>query len=838
MRHPVRTLLTIFGVSLGVAVTLSVQLIGDEILSSHRRSLEQIAGKAELTILAGEGGMSRSLGDRVAEMGGVAHVEPLLERRLLEPGRGPILLLGIDFLGDDSLRSIEAAEGDEEIIEEPIAFLNSTESVLVPESFARNRGLHRGDQFELVTPVGKRSFRIRGLLQDKGVVRSFGGDVVVMFLDAAQVALGLDEMITRLDVASTDELSAGQLRENLQQALGTNFEVEFPLVRGARLEQMMEGMNQALLLLAALAIWVGMLLAYNAVEISVRQRQREIAILRAVGADQKTIMFQVLMEAMVLGFLSTLLGITLGIFTASGGLSSTAETVSTVYEVVKVGHLQVQWWDLLPALLIGLLIPVIAAIRPARWVAARPPHLGLSRPGSDRVDIQAETRALMVGGAVSVAGLACFLTPGAEQQVWLGQLGFGLVMFGALFLAPAALSALVRLIPRFLGPWLSAETIIATDHVVRDRRRAALNIASLVAGVATVVTIATYITSIKETYDGWLDSTIPADLFVTAGSSFGVSRNLPLDPSVAQLMSELPEVDEMLMVRLFDVDHIDRPIKLLSLPMRKYLGHSDPIVLFGQLPAPSEFDVERQCLVSENLSRRGGYLPGSNLVLDTPSGPQEFEVAAVIMDFTSDQGLIVMDRERFISLYRDDRVDTIDLFLRPDASALDVQEKIRRLWGEEFDLFVLTSKEFKAEALELIDQFFELFRLLQFVTLVIAVLGITTTLIASVLDRTQEVGLMRAVGSTPGQIVRIVITEAGLIGGLSSVLGAALGCVTGVLFLETVVLATAGWFLPYRFPADALLLTTLMVTIASAFAGIYPAWWCARQPTLEAMREE
>ena len=140
--------------------------------------------------------------------------------------------------------------------------------------------------------------------------------------------------------------------------------------------------------------------------------------------------------------------------------------------------------------------------------------------------------------------------------------------------------------------------------------------------------------------------------------------------------------------------------------------------------------------------------------------------------------------------------------------------------------------------MELMDQFFGMLRLVQFVTLVIAVLGVTTTLIASVLDRVQEIGLMRAVGSTPGQIVRVVLTEAGFIGGASALVGGALGCITGAFFLRSVVIASVGWKIPYRFPGSTLPLTILAVAAAATVAGLYPAIWSARQPTLEAIAEE
>jgi putative ABC transport system permease protein len=838
LQHPIRTLLTLFGVALGVAVTLAVHLIGAEILNSHRRSLETIAGKAQLTVSAGESGLSRDVTERIAEVEGVAHVDPLLEKVLIEPGKGPVVLLGIDFLGDAALRQVEATEGDEEILEDPIAFLNSTESCVVPLSFARRRKLEKGSSFELMTSVGKRRFVIRGLLKDKGPAQTFGGDVVIQYLDAAQVALELDETITRVDLAAEPGLDPAVLKERLRRELGSGFEVDWPQARGARLEEMMAGLNQALYMMAALAVWVGVLLAYNAVEISVRQRQRELAVLRALGAERRKVVGLVLLEAGVLGLGSTLLGITMGYVMARGGLASTASTVSEVYELVRVDEVRLGLASLIPALCVGLLVPLLGALRPARWVAGRPPVTGLTRPVEEGEDRRGERLGLVLGLSVVLAGVALFASPQAKLHPWVGQAGFGIVLLGALFFAPATVSALARGTHALLGPRSSAEATVALDHVIRDRRRAALNVASLVAGVTTVVTIATYIHSLTATYTGWLDNALPANLYITSGHSFGMNHNTPLDPSIGKLFSDLPEVEAVMHVRMQDVEFRGKPIKVLSLEVDEYHRRAKPVVLQGTLPGPGALADGRRALISENIARREGLGPGSEFDLWTPSGMQRFTVEAVVLDFTSDQGLIVLDRVPFVRLFRDPLVDTFDLFLKDPEDTASVQQLIRQRWGEDYDLFVLTSTDFKAEGMRILEDFFRLLDLLQFVTLLIAVLGVATTLIAAVLDRTQEVGVMRAVGSTPGQIVRIVLTEAAFIGGFSAILGVSLGLLTGYLFLNSVVLATVGWSFPWRAPGASLPGIVGAVAAASVLAGIYPALWSARQPTLDSMRTE
>jgi putative ABC transport system permease protein len=838
LEHPVRTGLTVLGVSLGVAVVVGVDLLAGEILAANRRSLEAIAGKAQLTVTAGETGMDREVADRIFKLQGVAHVEPLLERQLVEPDRGPILLLGVDFLGDNALRQVEADPADQEVIDDPIAFLNSTKAVVVPESFATRRGLKKGQSFSLATGEGSREFVIKGLVRDRGPARAFGGDVVLMYLDAAQVALGMGDRVSRIDIGLDEGVAPETAKRAIAAELGPAFTVDFPMRRGARLEQLMAGLSQALYTMAALAIAVGILLAYNAVEISVRQRRRELAILRAIGTDRRIILTLVLIEAVLVGAIATVVGLSLGYVLARLGLASTAQSVSDLYDVVKVDEVTLAPRHVIMGGIVGLLIPFVGALRPARWIAGEPPVAGLTRSAAEEIAEPSLWRGLGVGVAVCAFGVAVLSLPIARESMRVGYMALGIMLIGAIFLAPSVVSALARATRRLFGWRLAAEEVIALDHVIRDRRRAALNVASLVAGVAAVLTVATYVTSLHFTYQRWLAAAVPADLFVTAGSKLAMTHNTPMDTGLGDDLRRLPGVDAVFQVRVADYDFHDRPIRLVSAEMGGYLQYGSWLILEGGVRPDGPTVRGHGVLVSENLARREGLKAGDPITLPTPSGPRDFQIEAVVVDFTSDQGVILFDRQPYVSLFKDDRVDSFDLFLKQGVDPLPIQQQIRQEFGTRNDLFVLTNSEFKAEAQRLIDQIFALLDLLQLVTLLIAVLGVSTTLVAAVLDRTREVGVMRAVGATPGQVIRIVLVEAGFIGATASILGAALGTLCGAMFLRSILVATVGWALPWVVPGSSYVVVLLGVTYASVIAGIYPAWWSARQPTLDAIQTD
>jgi putative ABC transport system permease protein len=832
-------ILTLLGVSLGVAVTIAVDLLCTEILAANRRSLEAIAGKAELTVTHGEAGLDRTLTDRILHIPGVAHVDPLLEVQLMEPGRGAILLLGLDFLGDKALRQLEAVPDDSAIIEDPIAFLNSTSAALVPKSFAARRGLKKGDRITLMTPAGQRPFVIKGLLEDRGPAQAFAGDVVVMYLDAAQVALKLGERITRIDIGLQPHTTPAMVRDRIKAALGPGYSVDFPSRRGAQLDDMMASMKQALYTMAALAIWVGILLAYNAVDISVRQRKNELAILRAIGTERQTILRLVLAEALVMGIMATTLGIFLGYFLAQQGLALTATTVNEIYTVVKVDEVILGPRQIISGLFVGLIIPLIGAIRPARWLANQPPVVGLQRATEEiMVDAGSNRRGLSIGIGLGVIGVGLFAVPVVRESLLLGYLAFGGVLGSAMLLAPAAVTGVATLLHRAMGSLLPAEMVIGLDHVIRDRRRSALNVASLVAGVATVVTVASYVTSFHETNRRWIESSVPADLFVISGAKLAISQNIPIEPGFGDTLRAFPGVDALFRVRIVDSEHQGRPLKIVSVEMREYRQRAPWLVIEGKMVRDGPTDQGTGVMINETLARRANLQPGSQLLLETPAGPQPFTVEAVVIDFSSDQGVVLLDRAPYVRLFRDDLVDCFDLFLKPGVDPLPLQAKIKQAYGERYNLFVLTNAEVKAEAERLINQIFALLNMLQLVTLFIAILGVSTTLGAAVLDRTQEIGVLRAVGSSPGQIMQIVLYEAAFIGAPAALLGIAVGLLGGYMFMRSILIVTMGWTLPWLFPLNTCLMSLLGVTAASVLAGLYPAWWSARQPTLEALRNE
>src|SRR5206468_2032560 len=158
----------------------------------------------------------------------------------------------------------------------------------------------------------------------------------------------------------------------------------------------------------------------------------------------------------------------------------------------------------------------------------QPPVLGLTQAVEEVGARPRRGTGVWVGLAMTMGGLAVFASPPASVRAAVGYVGFALTLLGSVFLAPAIVEVIAGALQRLGRNRFAAETIVALDHVIRDRRRAALNVASLVAGVATVITVATYARSFTAANRRWLDSTLVSDLFVTSGSKVAMGKNTPM----------------------------------------------------------------------------------------------------------------------------------------------------------------------------------------------------------------------------------------------------------------------------------------------------------------------
>jgi putative ABC transport system permease protein len=339
-----------------------------------------------------------------------------------------------------------------------------------------------------------------------------------------------------------------------------------------------------------------------------------------------------------------------------------------------------------------------------------------------------------------------------------------------------------------------------------------------------VLTLAGLTHAFRLSYTTWMNGVINADFYVTASDRF-FSKAYRLPPEFAAALETIPGVRWVEEFRGIHLKYEGKRPFLATLPLaRTYRRLEMPLVEGSRQELVTRVPRGEGIAVSDNFARLFAKRIGDDVTLDTPSGPLILPVVAIVMDYSSDQGTIWMDRSVYVSRWKDEGIDTIDILTEPGADRGRIAADVRsRLAGKTDRLFVMTASEMKGNIHRLLDQFFALSYIQLVIALLVAVLGITNTLVISVAERRRELGILKALGTMRRQVFALIVLEALGIAVVGSIVGYALGAYLIRYAAESISATNTGWTLPYAFPwALASGLAPLLVAV-TVLAAVYPA---------------
>jgi putative ABC transport system permease protein len=233
----------------------------------------------------------------------------------------------------------------------------------------------------------------------------------------------------------------------------------------------------------------------------------------------------------------------------------------------------------------------------------------------------------------------------------------------------------------------------------------------------------------------------------------------------------------------------------------------------------------RGVIISESFESKFGKGAGDQLQLSTPSGLITFKILAVYVDYSSDAGSVLIDRSLYKKYWKDALVDAFDLWLTRGADPEAVIQKIKEHYGEDYQLFISTHKDLREAVVRIMEQSFVVNYAVELVALVVAIFSVINTLLASILDRTREIGVLRAIGATQQQVRRIVVMEAGWMGCLGGVLGLFAGSVMAYHHVIYNTKVLTGWTFQFYYPYGI----AILALFASVVLCVLVAYWPARQ---------
>ncbi len=828
-RHQLRTWLTLLGIVLGVAVIVSISIVNRTLSVSFQQTIDLIAGKAVLQVVNAESGVNESFYPLIRDTVGVKEAAPAVEGFLPLIGfEGERLFVyGVDFLTDFFIRDHQFA-GTLFNFDSALNFIAQPDSVAVTESLSRRLGLPVGSKITLSTSVGTQDYTVRGLLKEQGTAKVFGGSFALMDLPVAQRAFGKEGKLDIVDLTVEEGEDIDTVRERVGAALKGAALVERPRERGEQIESLLTSFRVGLFFVSLIALFVGFFLIYNTIAISVVQRKREIGTLRCLGLLRGDLLRLLMVEAFLIALPGSLAGVLMGLLLAKGAVLLTVQSVSNLFFEVDLTSTAFSWRDLWIGLASGLGVSLVAALYPAVQ-AMRVSPLENYRRAVWSPQSQRPIRATVLGFVLLIASILMWLyspdSLGGVRGFTLGMFAAMIFLLAICFLSPLFVHWSVRFLRLYMGRlnWVGAR--LGIDNLDRSPSRCGITVATLMISLASILIIAAFINSVRGSLISWVDRMVTADLIVSSSSKTAGPMNVPLkEDDLADKLRNLDGVQVLDLYRLIRSTYQGKPILVESFSARVSQQVRDlPMVEGNKTEALSRMARGEGVLVSESFKARFGKGQGDVVELPTPSGTQRFTVLGVYVDYSSDSGSVLMDRALYKRFWNDNLVDAFDLWLIPGTDEQAVIQTVKRNYGDKYQLFVSTHRELKETVVGIMEQSFIVNYAVLLVAVVVSVLSVINTLLTSVLDRNREIGVLRAIGATKGQVRMMVVAEAGWMGLAGGILGLISGTIISYQHVVYNTKVLTGWTFQYHYPFGVALACLVLAVVLCLLAAYVPA---------------
>ncbi|MCT2279025.1 ABC transporter permease [Micromonospora chalcea] len=771
--------------------------------------------------------MPASVLDRIKAVPGVADAEGVVAadgaRMIGSNGKvvtsfGPPQL-GQNWLGESDLVEIRegrAPQADDEIV--------------INTALAEAGKVKVGDRVGVLTLAPKKEFTLVGVFGYSGGRDSIGGANEVYFTTpvAQQLMLGKPDVFSNVSVQAADGTTPAALRDELARTLGADYQVktgeQLAADASAGLKEGLSFFNKILLGFAAVALLVGTFLILNTFSIIVAQRTRELALMRAIGASGKQVIGSVVLEALAVGLIASVLGLAAGI----GVGALLAYLFGQLAGGLTLAGLGVPASAVIGAFAVGMLITVIAALLPALRASRIPPIAAMQ-------DVATPDRPLTkvtIGGAVvtGIGAVLLFLGLGGHA----GDSTLATILGGVLFafIGVALLTPIIsRPVVSLLGAMFSWSVPgkLGRLNSGRNPRRTAITAAALMVGIALVTGVTVILDSAKGSIGALAEDTIKAEL-VISGSTSG-PRPASFDPAVLEKAAAIPGV------QMVDGEYGDMAVVGGE---RTWVAVSSNVAALQQIfgAKASAGDISKlapdQMLVSSDTAKARNLSVGSTVPVQLSRGDARTYTVSGIYESSQLTNPVTLPPQAAADFAIPQPIQGF-LQLAPGTSVDAVQPQIERLLADSPEVSVADRAGFIEQQTGQLDSLLQMIQILLALAIVIAVLGIINTLALSVLERTRELGLLRAIGLRRAQTMRMITVEAVVI----SIFGALLGVVVGTGLGAAVVEALKDeGITDLVLPWGQMVTFLILAAIIGVVAAVLPAIRAARINVLGAIAHD
>ena len=841
-KHLGRALTVLLGIALGAAVFTSVRLSINASLDSFTRSMDLITGRADRVLIRPGGRVPEDLIAKLLRHSTVDTASPMLTTyvRPVRPDAAPFLLIGFDPILDRSIRDWKIAEIEQSAASLWLDLIKEPYTVMIGKPLAAKYQIGQGDLLTIEHAHQTASFKIAGILAREGLALVEGGLVALTDIATFQEFTGLHGMVDRIDLRFTSQAKVSGPQQ-VAKLLPEDIVSGSPSAAKESGQGMIKAYQLNLSILSFASLFVGMFLVYSLVALNAASRRHELAVLRSVGASPNLLFILFLSEGALLGIVGWVAAIPISSFLVRYLIGGVSQTISTLFVRVQVDQLSLNWWEFALSFVITVLVSILAALQPAREAMQVSPKEALEISDHGMQTKKSPGR-LALTGLISIAMVyPLSRLPGVYDIPVPGYLAILLLFVGFSLLAPWFLVRLGDMLSPLIRRLAGIPAYLAGRYVRDSGTRTAVSVGALITAVALFASLVIMIHSFRRTVEIWTHQTVSGDLFFTTKLNEINQFRHPVPAEVAAWFQSLGEAFEVVSNRRFFLSYENYPYEFEVLDLNIFFKYADFFWFKGQPHIiRSRLKNGEGVIISEVFSNRTGLNIGDIFRARVESSLVELPVLGIVRDYRTRGGVVFYSIQEFKKRYHDPRWGGARIFFRNRAQDLSravsvLQSKIIDHWGDALEM--ISGQDLRNSILKVFDETFAITTVLLLIALVIAALGITTTLTVLVLERSRQLNTLFAVGASFGQIRTMIFWEAAFLVVAGETAGIICGFLLSYLLVYVINQQSFGWTFLYSVDWQALAMSLPLIILTALAAAIPAIRMVFREPPATLLRE-
>ena len=845
--RPWQTALSVLGITLGVAIVVAIDLGNQSAKHAFSLSSDAVSGKATHRIVGGPGGLPEDVYRELRVELGVRASAPVVEGYAYFPegthDGGALRILGIDPLADAQFRPYTRSSPQVGRANAPVqnvaSLLVIPNSALISVETAKELGLQAGDPVKLRISDKPHLVEIAGLITPHNSLSSETlKNLVITDISTAQELIGNEGRLSHIDLIVSSDENGDESLARIRRVLPAEATLVSSASRSETIDELTSSFDDNLFVVSLLGLIVGAFLIYNAMAFSVVQRRPVIGALRALGVTRQQIFALVLSEALVIGLVSSVMGVLLGIVIGRGILNIITQTITDLFFVVSVQELSIPVWSLVKGALLGLFATLAAAFMPALEATGVSARETLSRSHLEERFRGAVPLASAAGVALAAIGVALILIP--AKSLILAFTGIGALVLGYAMLTPACVILFSKALAPPLRAIFGAMGAMAARGIAASISRTAVAIAALAVAISITISIDTMVQSFRGTVVQWLDNSLGSDLYISPTSFNSQGGATGLSPQFVERIRAVDAVASVRTVRNARVNSPSGEVELLAFDTSydnfvRYnsFKEGNPALIWDDLQSGDAVAV------SEPYAYHNDKSIGSTIKLHTSEGEREFRIAGIYYDYrNSANGKVMMSGSAYNRYWDDANVTGIGVTAADGVAVRDLKTAINRAIGNAAEVEIRSNAELKAAALEVFERSFAITSVVHALSIAVAFVGVLSALMAMQMERSTEFGTLRAIGFTPKQVWLMFTTQTGMMGVAAGLLAVPLGLIQGTVLIFVVNRRSFGWSMDMEIYPMMLAQAVVIAAAAALLASVYPAFRMSRSSPAEVLHEE